>query len=101
MDAREHIEERLRAYIHPNAVDTAEREEAFESAVDAQLAYESANEGGELPGNVRSFSVGNYSVTLDDSATGADGQASVCPAAWAILFNAGLLRHALPVARRL
>lgn len=101
MDERAYIAERLRAYIHPNAADTAEREEAFERAVDAQLAYESANGVEEVPGNVRSFSVGNYSVTLDGSAAGADGQASLCPAAWAILFNAGLLRRALPVAKRL
>ena len=101
MNAREHIQERLRAYIHPNTVKTAEQKEAFDHAVDAQLAYEAAHDLGEIPGNVQSFSIGSYSVTLAEQASGADTQATVCPAAWAILFNAGLLRHALPVAKRL
>ena len=101
MDEREYISERLRAYIQPNAAETAEQEEAFENAVDAQLQYEADQGNEEIPGNVRSFSVGNYSVTLDGAAGGADAQARICPAAWAILFNAGLLKRVLPVAKRL
>ena len=101
MNEREYIEERLRAYIHPNAVETAAQEEAFESAVDAQLAYAAEQEDGEIPGNVQSFSVGNYSVTLAERTGGAYTQESICPAAWAILFNAGLLRRSMPVAKRL
>ena len=101
MNERKYIEERLRAYIHPNVVVTEEQERALENAVDAQLEYESAQGGAEIPGNVQSFSVGNYSVTLSESAGGADAQGNLCPAAWAILYNAGLLRHAMPVAKRL
>ena len=101
MDERERIEERLKAYIHPNAVDTAEQEEAFELAVDAQLEYENAHGAGEIPGNVQGYSIGGYSVTLAEPVGGAATRATLCPAAWAILFNAGLLRHAMPVARRL
>ena len=100
MEQRQLIAERLRAYIHPNAVETAEQEAAFARAVDAQLAYE-AEQGGEIPGNAQSFSVGNYSVTLAEPSGGAYSQATIAPAAWAILFNAGLLRRDLPVARRL
>ena len=98
MSEREQVAERLRAYTHPNVADTEEKMTAFEDAVDAQLAYESAR---EMPAGVKSFSVGNYSVTLEQSAGGADGQGTLCPAAWAILFNAGLLHRAMPVAKRL
>ena len=101
MNDRGHIQERLRAYIPPNTVKTAEQKEAFDSAVDAQLAYEAAHDLGEIPGNVRGFSIGGYSVTMDEGAGGAYTLATLSPVAWAILFNAGLLRHALPVAKRL
>ena len=100
MGEREYIEERLKAYIHPNAAVTSAQKAAFEEAVDAQFAYEDAPGAAEVPGPVRSYSVGNYSVTLDESAdTGAQG--GIGPAARAILFNAGLLRRAMPVAKRL
>ena len=101
MGEREYIEERLKAYIHPNAAVTSAQKDAFEEAVDAQFAYENAQGAAEVPGNVRSYSVGNYSVTLAESAGGEDTQATVCPAAWAILFNAGLLRRGMPTAKRL
>ena len=100
MNERERVAERLRAYIHPNVAETDAQEAAFDAAVDAQLTHEQAWNVGEIPEGVKSFSVGNYSVTLDESAdTGARG--GICPAARAILFNAGLLRRAMPVAKRL
>ena len=101
MGERERMEERLRAYIYPNVASSKAQIEAFDEAVDAQLTYESEQGGGEIPGNARSYSIGNYSVTLAEAALGADTRATVCPAAWAILFNAGLLRRTLPVAKRL
>ena len=101
MDERSLIEERLRAYIHPNAPRTDEQRQAFDAAVDAQLDWESGQDAANLPGNVKSYSIGSYSVTLSEAAGGACAQASVCPGAWAILFNAGLLSRALPAARRL
>lgn len=101
MDKRQLIEARLRAYIHPNAVETAEQEEAFARAAEAQMAYEAAQGGGEIPGNAQSFSIGSFSVTLAEPSGGAYNQATICPAAWAILFNVGLLKRDLPVARRL
>ena len=101
MNEREHIEARLRAYIHPNVPQTAEQEGAFDRAVTAQLAHAAAQDAGELPGNVRSLSIGSYSVTMAEPAGGAYTQATICPAAWAILFNAGLIRHSMPVAKLL
>ena len=94
MSAREQVEARLRAYIHPNAVETGAQQEAFDEAVDAQLEYEAGGEN--LPGNVKSFSVGSYSVTL-----GGGAGESLGPAARAVLFNAGLLKRSWPTARRM
>ena len=101
MDERERIEERLRAYIYPNAAQTKAQREAFDEAVDAQLEYESAQGTQGLPGNVRGYSIGSYSVTLAEAPGGAYSRSTICPAAWALLFNAGLLKHTLPVAQRL
>ena len=101
MADREYISERLKAYIHPNVAATEAQKDAFAEAVDAQLAYENAQGTAEVPGNVRSYSVGNYSVTRAESAGGIDTQATVCPAAWAILFNAGLLQRGMPTEKRL
>ena len=101
MNERERIEERLRAYIYPNIARTREQQEAFNNAVDAQLDYESAQGMGDVPGGVQSFSVGNYSVTFADASGGVDASGNLCPAAWAFLHNAGLLKHAMPVAKRL
>lgn len=101
MNAREHIEERLKAYIHPNTAQTAEQETAFDEAVTAQLAYEASQDAAELPGNIQSLSIGSYSVTVAEPAGGAYTQATICPAAWATLFNAGLLKRAMPTAKRL
>ena len=101
MSERTYIEARLKAYIHPNVPQTAEQEAAFDEAVTAQLAYEADQDVASLPGSVQSLSIGSYSVTMAEPAGGAYTQATICPAAWAILFNAGLLKRALPTAKRL
>ncbi len=103
MDDRERVEERLKAYIHPNLAETLEQQAAFDDAVDAQVEFEAtqAKALGDVPGNVQSFSVGNYSVTKAEAEGASYTRATICPAAWAILFNAGLLRRSLPIARRL
>ncbi len=100
MSEREQIEARLRAYIRPNEAKTPEEEAALAKAVDAQLAYEQS--GGEgLPPGVESMTIGEYSVRASAPTGAAYTSASLCPAAWAILTNAGLLRRAWPVAQRL
>ena len=101
MTQKEYIRERLCAYIHPNVAASDDEKKAIDNAVEAQLAYEKAQGDAEIPGNVQSFSVGNYSVTLAEPGGGAYTKATICPAAWAILYNAGLLRRKLPVAKRL
>lgn len=100
MDLEEAIRERLAAYIYPNKARTSAQQQAFESAVEAQLEYEESNPAEDLPPNVQSVSVGKYSVTAK-AGQSEYTRSSICPAAWAFLFNAGLLKRALPVARRL
>lgn len=95
---RADVEERLRACIHPNEIATDEQRAAFERAVDAQLASEA--DGEALPSGVAALRIGDYSVTMAGRA-GPDGSGGLCSAAWAILFNAGLLRREWPVAKRL
>lgn len=102
-----YIEERLRAYILPRKPTTADEESAFYRAVDAQIAYETANGAGQLglgalPGNVASISNDGVSMTFQGSAAAQDGYSrdTLSPAAWAILRNAGLIAYTLPTARK-
>lgn len=99
----EHVRERLTAYIHPRKPETDEQRAAFELAVQAQTAYEERNEELEMPNGVSSASNNGISVTFrsDRPATAEYGLATICPAAYAYLFNAGLIRRTLPTARRL
>ena len=100
MDLKEAIRERLTAYISPNKARSSIQKAAFESAVEAQLEYEQANPEESLPPNVQSVTIGKYSVTAR-AGQSEYTRSSICPAAWAFLFNAGLLKRSLPVARRL
>lgn len=103
MDLEDSVRERLKAYIYPNVVVSgSDQEAAFEDAVAAQVAFEQRSASEDVPfGDVQSYSIGNYSVTYRSAPTGEYTRATLSPATWAILFNAGLLVHALPVARRL
>jgi hypothetical protein len=99
----EHVRERLTAYIYPRRPATDEQEAAFLKAVQVQAEYEERNEALSMPGGVASASNDGVSVTFrsDRVETAEYTVASICPAAYAYLFNAGLIRHTLPVARRL
>ena len=101
MDTRALIEARLRAYIHPNIPESEAQQDAFRRAVDAQAEFEAGSQSDPVPGNVKGFSIGNYSVNFENSSGGAYSAATLCPAAYAILFNAGLLSREWPVARRI
>ena len=97
------MRERLTAYIYPRAPATEAEQAAFEEAVEAQVKYETANEGLAMPYGVASASNDGVSVTFDSGrvSTAEYTIHTICPAAYAYLFNAGLIRHSLPVARRL
>ena len=99
----ESVEARLRAYIAPNAPQTRAENDAFEQAVEAQADYEdrAAESDAQVPMGVSGYSAGNFSVNYGHARSGEFDQFSISPYARAILQNAGLLRHAMPVARRL
>ena len=101
MSLDEIVEERLRAFIYPNTPRTRAQTEAFELAVETQLKYEKQNDGESIPENVASFSIGDYSVALREGTTPDYSRADLAPGVWALLFNAKLLMHSMPVARRL
>ncbi len=98
----DYVRERLTAYIYPRAPATDAQNSEFEAAVEAQVAYETENMDGEaIPGNVESFSIGNYSVNFAEAGSAQYTRRTISPAAYAFLFNAGLICHDLPTARRL
>ncbi len=92
----------LTAYIARNKVKTDAQAEAFENAVAAQMEYMEANaEFLQIPKDVTGFSIGNYSVTRNSDGGAGFTANTICPAAWAYLYNAGLLRREWPIAKRL
>ena len=93
------VTERLKAYIFPNVPITSQQLQAFSEAAELQAAYETA-QGETLPANVKSFKLGEYALTLSGGGA-AYNAASLCPETLALLFNAGLLKHGLPVAKRI
>ena len=99
----EHVRERLTAYIYPRRPATDEQEAAFEKSVLAQVEYEERNDALSMPGGVASASNDGVSVSFESSRVtgGAYSIHTIAPAAYAYLYNAGLIRHTLPVARRL
>lgn len=99
----EYVRERLTAYISPNSPKTPEQEDAFEMAVEAQMEYERSNAAYAAPDGVAAFSNDGMSVSFDTSRgfSGSNPSRTICPDAYAYLFNAGLIGRSLPVARRL
>ena len=101
-DAYEGVRVRLEAYIWPHAPVTDAQKLAFEQAVEAQVRFEEKNsEWVSVPSDVQGYSIGNYSVNYSGLRNAGYSQKTICPTAWAYLFNAGLLKGALPQARRL
>lgn len=87
-------EERMVAYIVPNIPVNDAQKTAFCNAVFCQLVYE--NRGGnsqsdDLPNGVKSFRIGNFQMSLDSLPKGTLTRLTIAPAAYAYLFNAGLL----------
>lgn len=99
----DYVRERLIAYIYPRTPSDEAQEEAFENAVNAQVEYESENETIAAPPGVAAISNDGVSVSFESSRVtgGAYSIHTISPAAYAYLYNAGLIRHTLPVARRL
>ena len=93
------VRERLKAYIYPRSPTTEDEAAALEEAVLAQIAFEEDSGMVEAPGGVSSYTLGDLTVQLSERWP-AYTRETISPTAWAILRNAGLVRHALPTARR-
>lgn len=101
-DAYEGVRVRLEAYIWPHAPVTDAQKLAFERAVEAQVRFEQDNGGAELPAGLSAVSIGDFSISASGGArTAAYTSETLSPEAWAYLYRAGLLRGAIPQARRL
>ena len=101
-EAYESVRVRLEAYILPHIPVTSAQKQAFERAVDAQVRFEQENGGAELPAGLNAVSIGDFSVSASSGArTAAYTSETLSPEAWAYLYRAGLLKGAIPQARRL
>lgn len=87
---------RIRAFIFPSIPREDFEVEAFEKAVEYQIAHEREIEkklnGQQLPDGVKSFSIGNFSMSFEDGSFGARlTKKTICPTAYGILLEAGLM----------
>lgn len=93
-------EERMLAYITPNAPRCDEQIEAFCQAVYAQYRHEhsaAASQMDGVPEGLRSFTVNGFSAMLDDAVNGSMlFRTGISRTAWAILLYAGLLYRGVP-----
>ena len=97
----EGVRERLLAYIAPRKPETIMQTNAMNSATEAQVDYEVANGLLNIPGNV--ISVTNDGVSMAfavGSAAPAYTRDTICPVAWSLLRNAGLIAYNLPTAKK-
>lgn len=99
----DYVRERLTAYIYPRAPSTYAQETAFDNAVEAQMEYEEAHPQEAVPEGIASMSNDGMTVSYAESGSRSAlyTQASISPAAYAFLLNAGLIGGAIPRARRL
>lgn len=106
IDLYDSVEARMTAYITPNTPQTQAQQEAFDTAVEVQVEYETeAAQWQTAPAGAQSYSMSNdgvsVSVTMGSSGA-AYTEATLHPYAWALLKNAGLLRRGdVPTARRM
>ena len=100
------VREKLLAYIHPTRPSGAAQEAAFARAVEIQAAHEEKQAAitAEMPDGAASVSFGDFSVSFQAGGARAAmyTDATLDPGAWAVLYNAGLIRRgAIPRARRI
>lgn len=87
---------RIKAFIFPSIPRAAFEIEAFNRAVNYQIAHEKtiakALENQSLPEGVESFTIGNFSMSFgDDAFSGRLTKKTICPTAYGILLEAGLM----------
>ena len=83
---------RLYAYIFPNNPVTDMEKAVFEEAVILQAEHDAYNEEDGIPAGAKSFSIGHFSMTVDEDATSDRlTRRNICEEAHAILLREGLL----------
>lgn len=92
----EDMEYRIKAFIFPSIPRMDFEVEAFDKAVRCQIIHEKTMmkkvQGQNLPDGVKSFSIGDFSMTFADGAFGNRlTKSTICPTAYGILLEAGLL----------
>lgn len=90
------MEPRIKAYIFPSIPRKPYEVEAFDKAVWYQIAHEktiaATMNGQPIMNGVRSFSIGNFSMSFDEGSFDANlTNKTICPTARGILLEAGLL----------
>ena len=90
------MESRMLTFIFPNHPRTEEEQEAFDKAVELQIAYERSlaecTGNIDLPAGTKSFSIGNFSMSFEDGTFSTLlTKRSISPAAYGILLQVGLL----------
>lgn len=90
------MEPRVKAYIFPSIPRMDYEIEAFNRAVIFQINHEktiAASTGDQpLPDGTKSFEIGDFSMTFEDgSFSGKLNRRTICPTAYGILLEAGLL----------
>lgn len=88
---------RIRAFIFPSIPRTDEERSAFDRAVYFQINHEKSQvaltNGQQLPEGVSSFSIGDFSMSFGSGASdyGVLTRRTICPTAYGLLLEAGLL----------
>ena len=87
---------RIKAFIFPSIPRLDYEVEAFDKAVRYQIAHEKTiadkMQGQTMPSGVKSFGIGNFSMTFEDGAFDDRlTKKTICPAAYGVLLEAGLM----------
>ena len=90
------MEPRVKAFIFPSIPRRDFETEAFDKAVIFQINHEKTiaalTAGKNLPEGTKSFEIGHFSMTFEDGAfDGRLTRRTICPTAYGILLEAGLL----------
>lgn len=87
--------QRILAYIIPRVPQNDLEKDIVKVAAIQQFQHEKSAEaaldGTHLPDNTQSFKLGDFSMSFDGSIGGPLTRKTICPTAYAMLLNAGLL----------
>lgn len=88
------LRDQMYAIIFPNTPRTDDEKDAFERAITYQYQHmeSKAEKMSEIPDGVKSFSIGEFSMTFEDGMRGNRlTMKTLCPSAYGLLLRAGLL----------